>query len=92
MDTLAGGNAQTDAVVSQQDLSGGGSGSGVGKVGSAVVVTGGGGGAGGGAGVEQDGCWGRGGRSRGRRGRGRCAREVQALVDTCRTQGGVGGG
>lgn len=81
MDTLAGGNTQTEAVVvSQQDLSGGGSG--VGRVGSAVVVTGGGGGAGGGAGVEQGGCRGRGGRSRGSGGRGCCAREVQALVDT----------
>lgn len=39
-------------VVSQQDLSGGGSGSGVGRVGGAVVGTGGGAAAGGGAGVE----------------------------------------
>lgn len=82
MDTFAGGNAQTEAVVSQQDLSGGGgSDSGVGGVGSAVV-TGGGGGAGGGAGVESQGRWRGDGRSRGSRGGGRCTRQVQALVDT----------
>ena len=67
MDALSGGNPQTEAVVSQQDLSGV---SGVGVVvGGAVVVTG-------GRGVEQGG-------SRGGRGRwSRCAREVRALVDT----------
>lgn len=78
MDPFAGGDAQTEAVVSQQDLSGGGGGG----VGSAVVVTGGGGGAGGGAGVETDRCWGGDGRSCGGRGGGRCTCKVQALVDT----------
>lgn len=83
MDTFTSGNAQTEAVVSQQDLSGGGGGdSGVGGVGSAVVVTGGGSGAGGGAGVERDRCWGGDGRSCGGRGGGCCTCKVQALVDT----------
>lgn len=76
MDALAGGDCQTEAVVSQQDLSGVGGG-----VGCAVVVTG-GGAEGGGAGVEQGGRRGGAGRSRGSGGRGRCARERQALVDT----------
>lgn len=93
MDTLAGGNANTEAiVVSQQDLSGWGSGGG-GGVGSAIV-TGGQCGAGGGAGVEWGRCRGGGGRSWGSMGRGRCAWEVQALVDTwergCRESGGGG--
>lgn len=72
MYTLAGGNTHTEAVVSQQDLSGGGV-SGVGRVGGAVVVTGSGGGAAGGAEVKRCGCQGSGGWSRGSGGRGRCA-------------------
>lgn len=79
MDALAGGNTQTEAVVSQQDLSVGGGGAG--GVSGAVVVTGSGGGAGGGR-VKHVGWWCRSGGSRGGRGRGHCARKVQALVDT----------
>lgn len=84
MDTLGGGHAQTEAVVivvSQQDLSGGGSG--VDRVGGAIVVTGGrAGGSGSGTGVEQGRSGRGGGRGWGGGGGGRCAREVQALVDT----------
>lgn len=88
MDTLGGGHAQTEAVVivvAQQDLSGGGgsSRSGVDWVGGAVVVTGGGGAGSRGAGVEQGRSGRGGGWGRGSGGGGRCAREVQALVDTC---------
>lgn len=91
MDALARGNTQTEARVSQQDLSGGG----VGRASGAVVVTCSGGGADGGGGVEQVGCLVRCGRSRGSGGWGHCAREVQALVDTWgvkRVNGVWGGG
>lgn len=67
-------NAEAEAVVRQQDLSGGG----VGRVGGAVVV---------GAGVEEGRAWDSGGgQDRGGWRWGRCAQEVQALVDTCKVQ------